>query len=85
MADVVVLVASSPDLRQSQRFSPALLDQLAEAGQLRVGEERIALEQGKRVAAGFGDDRRVAEKISQIHRRGTALPRADKIAGPAKE
>ena len=78
-------MASSPNLRQAQRFPPALLDELAEAGQLRVGEERIALEQGKRVAAGFGDDRRVAEKISQIHRRGAALPRADEIARAAQQ
>jgi hypothetical protein len=31
---------------------------------LRVGKERIALEQGNRVAAGFGDDRRVAVNYS---------------------
>jgi hypothetical protein len=56
---------SSPDLRESQRFPPALLDELAEAGQLRVGEERITLEKLERVAAGFGDDRRVAEKMER--------------------
>ena len=43
--------------------------------QLRVGEERIALKQGERVAAGFGDDRRVAENLptsSGIGRRKAA-------------
>ncbi|MEI8319794.1 MAG: hypothetical protein WCH79_17800, partial [Planctomycetia bacterium] len=67
--------ASSPDLRQSQRFPPVLLDELPEAGQLRVGEERFVLEKLQSVAAGFGNDRRVAENLpisSGIGRRKAA-------------